>query len=163
MKKSIEREYLIDLIVKNLDLNIANCEFMKKAYRGNQQVLKVINKSIKNSEKALESVHKIKHIEILRAIYSDIIGQISAKLMLSGSLVVSKKVYYWDNTENGFKEFQELCENNIKEQEQKIKEQQESLQAVQKAKEQGKKVQMIYDPTTKKVKPVIEESENNNA
>lgn len=158
MKKSIEREYLIDLIVKNLDLNIANCEFMKKAYRGNPQVLKVINKSIKNSEKALESVNKIKHIEILRAIYSDLIGQISAKLMLGGSLVVSKKVYYWDNTENGFKEFQELCENNIKEQEQKIKEQQESLQAIQKAKEQGKKVQMIYDPATKKVKPVIEES-----
>ena len=126
-------------------------------------MLKVINKSIKNSEKSLENIHKIKHIEILRAIYSDIIGQISAKLMLGGSLIVSKKVYYWDNTENGFKEFLELSENNIKEQEQKIKEQQESLQAIKKAKEEGKNVQMIYDPATKKVRPVIQEGENNNA
>ena len=163
MKKSVERELLLDLITKSLDLNIANCEFMKRAYRGNQQVLKVINKSIKNSEKALETLPKIKHIEILRAIYSDIIGQVSAKLMLSGTLVVSKKVYYWDKTENGFKEFMQLAEDNIKLQEQKIKEQQESAVAIEKAKEQGKKVQMIYDPATKKVKPVIQESENNNA
>lgn len=163
MKIEIERQTLIDLIKKALELNISNCQFMKKLYKSDKNVVKTLNKSIRSSEKALNNVSLIKHIEVLRALYGDIIGKYSNELLLSGTLVMSKKTQYFDKTEKGFKEFVELTEQNKKMYQEKLKEQEESRKAIEKAKEQGKKVEYMVDPVTKKLKPIILEGENNNA
>ena len=155
MKDNELREQLINLIKQQLELNIANCKFMKRLYKGNKTVIATLNKSIRQSEKALVIIHQIKHIELLRAIYGDIIGKYSAVLMLGGTYISSKALFRIDNNEKAFKEF---MENQKIEQEQaiaKAKERQETAQAVAKAKNEGKKVEYMIDPITKQVKPVI--------
>lgn len=161
MKEYKERQELINLITKALQLNIDNCLFMKQLYKGNKNNQKVFNKSILQTKKALVLVKEIKHIEILRAVYGDIVGRSSGILMLGGTEICSKQLKKWDNTEKGFKEFLELQEENQKIMAQKLKEKQESAEIMKKAKEQGKKVEMLYDPVAKKVKPVVVEEENN--
>ena len=160
MKDSELREQLINLIKQQLELNIANCKFMKRLYRGNKSTIKVLNKSIKESTKALVVVHQIKHIELLRAIYADIIGKYSAVLMLGGTYISSKALFHIDNDEKAFNEF---MENQKIEQEQaikKAKERQEYAQAVEKARQDGKRVEFVVDPATNKVKPVIVDEGN---
>ena len=160
MTNKKERVYLESIICDALELNIHNCEFMKQLYKGNPQVIKTFNKSIRQCRKALEIVPNIKHFEILRAVYGDIVGQISGQLMLGGTLVCSKQLKKWDKNKKGFKEFQELQEENKKIYQEKIKQQQAQRVAMEKAKEQGKKVEMFYDPQTKSVRPVIMENDN---
>ena len=159
MTQATERDYLIYIINVALNLNIENCKFMKRLYK-DQKARKTFNKSIRQCEKARLLIKEIKHLEILRAIYGDIVGQISGQLMLGGTLICSKQLKKWDISEKGFKEFQDLQEENKKIYQEKIKRQQEQRIAIEKAKEQGKKVEMFYDPTTKSVKPVVVESDN---
>lgn len=162
MTKELERKYLLDLIKKALELNISNCEFMKKLYKDSKDNVKTFNLSIRQSKKALEKISHIKHIELLRSVYGDMVGKTSGYLMLGGTLIVSKKMEYFD-TEKGFKEFKEINEQAQKEQLEKLEEQKKNREAIQKAKEQGKKVEFMIDPITKKLKPVIMEKDNNNA
>ena len=160
MKISLERENLIILIKESLKLNIDNCYFMRKLYKNSENAVKVFTKSIQQSKKAMLKVEKIKHIEILRAIYGDIIGQLSGQLMLGGTLICSKQLEKWDKNEKSFQEFLELQKENAKIYAEKIKEKQESMEIMKKAKEQGKKIEMMVDPITKKVKPVVVENSN---
>ena len=83
--------------------------------------------------------------------------------MIGGTLITANTTLKYDRNEKSFNEFLKLQEENKKIYEQKLKEQQESQLAIQKAKEQGKKVEYMIDPITKKLKPIIMESENNNA
>ena len=161
MKEYKERQELTNLIIKALQLNIDNCLFMKNLYKGNKNSQKVFNKSILQSKKSLVLVKEIKHIEILRAVYGDIVGRSSGILMLCGTEICSKQLKIWDNSEKGFKEFLELQEENQKIMAQKLKEKQESAEIMKKAKEQGKKVEMLYDTVAKKVRPVVMEEKNN--
>ena len=163
MKEQFERKYLIEIIKKFLDLNIENCKFMKELYKGNKQIIDTLNKSIRQSKKSLEIIHQYKHIEVLRAIYGDCIGKIQGQLMIGGTLITSKTTLHYDRNEKAFKEFLNIQEENKKIYEQKLKEQRESQIAIEKAKEQGKKIEYMVDPITKKLKPIVVESENNNA
>lgn len=163
MNKEKEREYLIYIIKSALNLNIDNCNFCKKLYKGNKDVTKVLNKSINQSLNGIEKVSRIKHLEILRSIYGDMVGKVSSVLMLGGSILCSKKLYYFDNTEKGFKEFTEIQEMSIKEQQEKAKQQQEYREMVKKAQENGDKVDFMLDPKDNKVKPVIVKKDDNNA
>ena len=83
--------------------------------------------------------------------------------MIGGTLITSKALNKFDKTEKGFNEFLHIQEENKKIYEEKIKEQRESQLAIEKAKEQGKKIEYMVDPITKKVKPIIMEGEDNNA
>lgn len=156
MTKRQERVYLEDTIIKALQLNIANCCFLKKINESKPEILKVLDKSIDNSVNAISLVKEIVHLEILRAIYNDYVNKISTHLVMGGSLVCSPKIQEWDKTESGFTEFTIANKEAIKLAKKKAKEQEESREAIRKAQEQGKKVQMLVDPITKQVKPVIE-------
>ena len=157
MTKKQEREHLEKIIVKALELNISNCELLKEINKEKKEIIETLDKSIDQSNKAFEILKDITHLEILRAIYNDIVNKISTHLVMGGALVCSPKIQEWDKTESGFKEFEIANKEALKLAKQKAKEQQENALAIQKAKEQGKKVQMIFDPITNKVKPVIEE------
>ena len=163
MNKEQERKQLIYIIKRALDLNIDNCNFCKKLYKGNKEVTKVLNKSIRQSKKGIEKVSHVKHLEILRSIYGDMVGKVSSVLMLGGSILCSKKLDYFDNTEKGFKEFTEIQEASIKEQQEKAKQQQEYREMVKKAKENGDKVDFMLDPKDNKVKPIVVKKGDNNA
>lgn len=163
MKEQFERTWLISTIKYFLLLNGENCRFMKHLYKDNQETIKVLNKSIRQTNKALKEIYHIKHIEVLRAIYGDCVGRIQGQLMIGGTLITSKAINKFDKTEKGFKEFLNIQEENKKIYEEKIKEQRESQIAIEKAKEQGKKIEYMLDPVTKKLKPIIIDSGDNNA
>lgn len=156
MTKKQEREFLIALIGDTLKLNINNCQLIKELDKNNVELQKTLDNSIEKSKNALEILDKIEHIEILRAIYNDYVNKISSHLVMGGALVSSPKIQEWDKSEKGFNEFKIANREALKLAKQKQKEQQESALAIKKAQEQGKKVQMVYDPTTRKLKPVIE-------
>ena len=162
MTEKEERKNLTDVIIKYLELNIENCKFMKRLYASNKEATKVINKSINQSKKALEEIYHINHIEVLRALYADCVGQVQGHLMVGGTLITAKTTYNFDKTEEGFEEFKRIQEENRLLHETKMKEQKENAELIKKAKEEGKKVEYVYDPVSKKARPMIVE-ENNNA
>ena len=162
MEEKLERKHLIKIITKFLETNIENCNFMKKLYAKDEKTVKIINKSINQSKKSLELIHQIKHLEILRAIYGDCVGKLQAQFMVGGTLITSKTTQRFDKTEKGFEEFIRIQKENQELYMQKMKEKKENAELIAKAKEEGKKVEYVVDPVTKKTRPMIVE-ENNNA
>ena len=121
---------------------------------------KGIKKLIKECEKAQEIVTNITHLEILVSLYNTFInGKETYFLTLSKMITNKNTIQKWDRTEKGFKLFLEL-ENQAKpktqEQYNKRLEQQEMIK---KAKEQGKKVEMVY--IDGKLQPRIVEEKSN--
>ena len=151
-----ERKQLTNLIKMALELNIYNCKLLKKLYTDKENT-KTFNLSIKQSKQALIKIDDIKHIEILRAIYGDVVGKVSGVLMLGGTMISSNAFDRFDKTEDGFKEFCDLQEQIKNDYIAKIKERQENAEAIRKAKELGKDVNFMFDPKDSKVKPVIVE------
>lgn len=160
MTKNEEREELIGLIYDTISLNIRNCLFLKQLNKNNVEMQKALDGSIEKSQKALKDIYNIDHLEILRAIYNDYVNKISLHLIMGGALVCSPKMQVWDKTESGFKEFTIANKEALKLAKQKAKEQEENRIAIEKAKEEGKKISMVYDPQTKQLKPVIDNESN---
>lgn len=160
MTKKQERIYLEDAIVKALQLNISNCCFLKQVNKENKQIVETLDKSIEQSLKAFDLLKDIEHLEILRAIYNDYVNKIASHLLMGGALVCSPKIQEWDKSEIGFREFTIANKEALKIAKQKAKEQEENRLAIEKAKEEGKKISMVYDPQTKQLKPVIDNESN---
>ena len=93
-------------------------------------------------------------------LYSTFIGNNIIAYSVSGKVVLSQKLKEYD-TDEGFAEFLEMVESQKREQEEKIKQRQDNMNAIKKAKEQGKKVEMVWDKDTKTVKPMIVEEKVN--
>ena len=154
-----KKKYLVAIIGSFLKVSITIMEYLKALAPDRKSKL-VCTKSIKNAEQALVHLNTIKHIEILDYLYSIFIGNNAVAYSISGKMVLTPKIKEWD-TDDGVKELIELMEDNKKRQEEQFKKQQETLKAVEEAKKQGKKVEMVYDKDTKSVKPVIVEEKNN--
>lgn len=157
MRENTKKQYLITIISGLLETNIDLMSYYK-ALASDDESKKTCAKSIRKSRLALEKIKKVNHIEILQSLYNTLISGKENIFVLAGSLICSKQFYYWDNTKNGFKEFMELENKAREEQEAKLEEQRKEREAIAKAKAEGKKVEMVYDPQTKKLKPsIIEE------
>lgn len=149
-----EREYYIKTLSCILNTNINIFQYYKELAKTEKDV-KTCNKTIRQSKKGLKMLPNIKRIEILRDFFERFIYGKESYFVLSGSLCSYKKINYWDRSEKGFKDFLEWKEMGIKQQQEKIAEQQRNAEIIKKAQEQGKKVEMLYDSETKKIKPVI--------
>ena len=104
MEELFERKSIIDLINKTLELNISNCMFMKVVYENDKEKIAFLNKCIDKAHSTMEVVSKIQHTDLLRALYDDILGRISATLLNGSSIALSEKLKYWD-TEKGYIEY----------------------------------------------------------
>lgn len=156
MRKDKQKEYLTSIIKKLVETNIELMTYYK-LLASDEKSKRVCSKSIRQSKKALEELPHIKHLEILVSLYNTLVVGKENTFVLAGALICSKQMYHWDKTEKGFQEFLEIekqaHEKNIKDMEEKRK----TAEAIKKAKDEGKKVEMVYDPTTKKAKPLIVE------
>ena len=155
-----KREYLITIIQKYLETGKSLMEYLK-AVAPTRSAKYACNKSINKIDEALVHLRQINHIEVLEHLYSMFIGNGVIAYSISGGIIMSKEMQKWD-TDEGIHELIELIEENRKKQEEKLKIQQENRKIVEQAKQEGKKVEMVYDKETKSVKPMIVE-ENNNA
>lgn len=159
MNENKRKDLLLSLLNMYIATSISVLKYLK-ATTSDEKARKVCDKSIRQCRKAQERLHKIKHIEILQYFYDTFIGNNVIAYSVSGSLVNSKKVALWD-TDKHFQEFLDEMEEQRIYRERKEQERIDSINAIKKAKEQGKKVEMVYDKDKKKVIPVIIDDKDN--
>ena len=150
-----KRDYLIDIIELYLETNVTLMEY----YHATADTRKgkfACNKSIKSTQQAINHLRQIKHTEILEYLYSSFIGNNVIDYSISGKLVLSKKLEYYD-TNSGFVEFKKMIQEQKEKAIAKEQEKTKTQEAIKKAQEQGKKVEMMWDKETKTIKPVIVE------
>lgn len=152
-----KRQYLIKIIKSYLNTSIELMSYYK-AVADTRKAKLVCNKSIKSMKQALVKVDQIKHIEILEYIYSSFVGNNVIAYSVSGKVVLSPKLDEYDQDEH-IEEFKEMLEQDRKDREEKEKARKETLEAVRRAKEQGKKIGMVYDKDTKTARPMIIDKE----
>lgn len=155
-----KREYLITICKKYLETSKELMLYFK-AVANTRKGKYACNRSIKSIDMALVHIDQIKHIEVLEYIYSTYIGNNVIAHSVSGSIVLSKKINEYD-TDEGVKILVEEINERKKQQEEKIAEKQRQKEIIEKAKAEGKKVEMVWDNETKTTKPMIIE-ENDNA
>lgn len=154
-----KRDYLINIIESYLKVNVDLMSYFKALAKDRKGKL-TCTKSIRSTEQAINHLRQIKHIEILEYLYSIFIGNNAMAYAVSGSMVLSSKIKEWD-TEEGIVEFRDLIEKQKQENELKQKQAQERIDAIKKAKEQGKDVELVYDNENKGLKPLIVDEKPN--
>ena len=160
LTKKKEREYIIKMLQSILKANVEIMEFYK-AIAKDRKSKNICEKSIRQSKLGMSTVSQIKHIEILRSLFNKIISGKEQYFAMVGAMCSYDKISVWDNTKTGFQEFLKLEYEEQKLREKETKERQDQQELIRQAQEQGKNIEMVYDPNTKKVKPVIVEEKPN--
>lgn len=158
-KLDIQRRRLKTIFVDMLLTNIAIMNFqLTLTDDPNEQ--KGLKRFIKESKAAIDIISGVKHYEILVSLYNTFLnGKETYFATLCKTINNKETIKKWDRSEKGFKLFLEL-ENQAKakskeEYEKKVAEQ----EMIKKAKEEGKKVEMVY--IDGKLKPrIVEEKAN---
>ena len=154
----VRKRFLKEIISNYLRTAISFYEYMKRA--SDSKTKRLCTKTITKLQQAIVSVNEIKHIEILDYYYTLCIAPYYQVYVVVGSLASSKQMKDYD-TEEGIIAFREKMEDFKNKSIEKEKQNQESANAIKKAKEEGKKVEMVWDKDTKTVKPVIVEEKSN--
>lgn len=152
-----KREEQISAIMFMLRANISMMTYYRSQTKDEKSIA-ICNKSIRESKKALKNINNIKHDEIIDSLFRTLFSNSVQLFVLPASLINGKQIKKWDTTKKGFEEFLYLEEEAKTIAEQKAKERKEQLEAIKKAKEDGKKVDLVYE--NGKMKPVISEEEN---
>lgn len=161
LEENKKRKHLIKIIKNHLELSKSVMEYFKASADTRKGKL-VCGKSIKKIDDALIHLNQIEHIEILDYLYASFVGNNPIAYSVSGDIVNSQVLKDYD-TETGIVAFRELLENQRKEREEKEKAKIEYQQAVEKAKQSGQTVEMVWDKKTGKPRPMVVKTENNNA
>ena len=154
-----KRDILISAITNFLKTSVDMLTYYKK----NAETRKAkftCTRNIKKCYEAIEFVGQIKHIQILEWLATTLVGNNAIMHSVSGGIVLNDRVKYFD-TNKGYPEFLQILEDTKKQNEIKNKNRVENLQAIHKAQEQGKKVQMVWDKDSKTAKPMIIEEKPN--
>ena len=159
MSDKKKRQYLISICKNYLQTSKSIMEYYKAVAKTRKGKLSC-TRSIKKIDNAIVHLEQIKHIEILEYIYSTFVGNNAIAYSISGSVVLSTKLNEYD-TDEGVKELVEIVNERRKEQEDKYNEKIKQREIVEKAKAEGKKVEMVWDKDTKTVKPMIIEEKPN--
>lgn len=158
-KLNVQKERLKAVFNRLLDTEIAIMQF-QLTLASEDEHIKGIKKVIKDSEKAKKIVTSITHYEILVSLYNAFVnGKESFYVMFSATINAKNKVTYWDRTKKGFQEFVAL-EQQAKAQSQKdYEERLKQQEIIKKAKEEGKKIEMVFQDG--KLKPIVVEEKSN--
>lgn len=154
----VRKRYLKEILTNYIHTAISFYKYMKRV--GDSKTKRLLTKTINKLEQSIVAINETKHIEILDYYYTLCIAPNFQVYAVVGSLASSQKMKDYDSTE-GIVEFNKIIEGQKQKALEKQKAQQENAKAIQKAKEEGKKVEMVWDKDTKTVKPmIIEEKEN---
>lgn len=155
----VQKGRLKNVFIEMLHTNIAIMRF-QLTLTNEPNEIKGLKKFIKESEKAIEIITSVQHYEILVSLYNAFVnGKETYFATLCKTINDKNTIKKWDRTEKGFKLFQDL-ENQAKakskeEYEKKLKQQ----EMIKQAKEQGKKIEMVY--VDGKLQPRIVEEKTN--
>ena len=143
-KLSVQKARLKSVFISMLETNSAIMRF-QLTLTDDKNDIKGIKKFIKNSQKAIEIISGVNHYEILVSLYNTFIsGKETYFCALEKTINRKDTIVKWDRTKKGFDLFLKL-ESDAKakskeEYEKKLKQQ----EMIRKAKEEGKKVEMVF-------------------
>lgn len=150
-KLNVQKDLMKNIFVKMLESNIAIMEFQLTLIKEEEQQ-KGIKDIIKKSKKAIDIIKKVKHYELLVSLYNSFVNRKETYFVALCGTISSGKIKKWDS-EKGFKEFLEEEAQAIEKYDKEMAEKIRQNDAIKKAKEEGKKVEMMY--VDGKIKPVI--------
>lgn len=156
----MNRKRMITALTKIIEANIEIIK-LRKEETTDPKSKSVCNKAIRISNKAIEMLPHIKHIEILEALYNSLIAPNERYFMMVAPVIASKNTTRWDSSEKGFTEFLEENEKARQKWEEEQKTKEAYMKAVKQAQETGGKVEWIKDQTTGKVVPTVINGDNN--
>lgn len=149
-----DRQLQEKAIINLLNTAISITEFHKKKAL-NEKNIGICNRHIRACKKALRILPTIKHDEIINSLFKTLTANAMQLFILAPNIVNSKDIKRWDTTKKGFEEFNFLEEEARKINEEKEKQRLADLEAIKKAKEEGKKVEMVLKDG--KLRPVVAE------
>ena len=154
-----KRDYLLAIIGSYLTTSY-NLMAYYKAVADTRKAKLICTKSMKKLEQARITINQIKHIEVLDYLYSTFIGNNVIAYSVSGNIVLSDKLKEFDN-DTGVEELKQIMEDAKQKVLEKQKQRADTINAVNKAKAEGKKVEMVWDNDTKTTKPLTVEEKPN--
>lgn len=158
-KLGVQKARLKRVFVSMLQTNIDIMTFQLTLTDKPDEV-KGIKKLIQDSKKAIETINNVQHYEILVSLYNSFINSKETYFVLFVKTVISKNtISRWDKSEKGFKDFLETEQKARAKSEQEAKENAEKQELIRKAREEGKKIEMIYRDG--KLQPTIVEEKSN--
>lgn len=157
MKES-ERKINIMLKIMEAGIEIAT---MRKNLTDNPQAKKTCEKAIREYKKAIRYLPSIKHEDIINSLYNSLVVRNEIWFFYFAPTINHKNTRYWDNTENGYKEFLELEKEAKEIAKAKQEEQMKKAKIIEEAKANGDKIEMVFNPETKKLEQIIVKEDNN--
>lgn len=143
-KAEVQKARLKRIFISMLNTNIAIMQF-QLTLTDKKEDIKGLKKFIRDSVTAQEIIGSVSHYEILVSLYNTFInGKETYFATLCKTINNKKTIKRWDRTQKGFKEFialeSEAKARSKAEYEKKVAQQ----EAIKKAKEEGKQVEMVF-------------------
>lgn len=157
-KSSVQKEHLKSILTNLIMTTNAILEF-NLTLMTQEKDIEITKKLIKDGKKAIKIVRNVTHIEILADIYNSFVGNNMA-YFVSATRVISQpnKIKKWD-TEKGFQDFLKEREIAMAKYDKEIEEKRKEREMVEKARAEGKNVELMYKDG--KVKYVVVEEKPN--
>ena len=157
-KGIVQNTRLKTMLCSLLETTIAIMQFNLTLVK-NVNDIKITKKVIQESKKAIDIISNVKHNEILVDLYNSFIVNNMA-FFVSATRVMSdtKKIKHWD-TDKGFKDFIKARELAFAKCDKELEEKKKEQEMVEKAKAEGKNVELMYKDG--KIKHVIVEEKPN--
>ena len=158
-KLDVQKQRLKTIFTDMLLTNIAIMEF-QLTLTDKEEDKKGLKRFIKESKKAIVIINSVVHYEILVSLYNTFLNGKEVYFTSLCKIINNKTtIVKWDRTEKGFKLFLEL-ENQAKAKSQEeYNKRLEQQEMIKKAKEEGKKVEMVL--IDGKLQPRIVEEKTN--
>ena len=157
-KAEVQNKRLKKALSSLIETTIAIMEFNLTLVKEEKDI-KVTKKLIRDGKKAIETISSIKHNEILVDLYNSfLVGNMPFFVAATRTMSMPKKIKHWD-TEKGFKDFIKAQEKAFAQCDKELEEKKKEREFVEKAKAEGKNVELMYHKG--KIKPVVVEEKPN--
>lgn len=158
-KLDVQKVKLKRLFCSIIDTNINVMDF-QLTLTDKAEEIKGLKHFIKESKKAKEIINSVVHYEILASLYNSFLnGKESYFLSLVRTVNSKDTIVKWDRTKKGFKDFQQKELEARAKSEKELKEKMAMQEMIRKAKEEGKKIEMVY--VDGKLQPTIVDNKAN--
>lgn len=158
-KINVQNKRLKEMLVSLANTNIAIMRF-NLTMTDKKEDIKITKKLIKMSKRSIEIINSIKHNDILVDLYNSFVsGNMPLFVAFVRTVSLPRKVKYWDNSEKGYKAFLKAREEAVAKSEEELNEKRKENERIQKARAEGKNVELMYK--NGKVKYVIVEEKPN--
>lgn len=139
-----QKELLKKIFTRMLETNIEIMKFQMTLAKTSEE-LKGLKNFVKQSEKAIKIVQGVNHYEILVSLYNTFVnGKETYFMTLCKTINRKDTILKWDRTEKGFKLFLQLESEAKAKSKEEYEKKLAQKEMIKKAKEEGKKIEMVY-------------------